>query len=122
MNIDHASNLLSPGESAIVLFTREPPGRSDDKFHIRPDKSGWSGNWARIGNYQADKVIIYYRPPSRGPNYGEIFMARYEDTVPSPLPGRYRIRFQGMEQVGTTTQNWPDFAGKGQTPTGLISR
>src|SRR5438552_14456708 len=106
MNIDRASNLLSPGESAIVLFTREPPGRSDDKFHIRPDKSGWSGNWARIGNYQADKVIIYYRPPWRGPNYGEIFMAEYEDTMPSPEPNRFRVKLRGAEQVRGPLCGW----------------
>jgi hypothetical protein len=122
VNIDQASNLVNSGESAIVLFTREPPGSQDALFYIRPDKSGWSGNWVIAPDLRADKVIIYYRPPGRGTHYGEIFMARYEDTVPSPTPKRYRIKFQGVEQVGTTTRNWLDFAGQGQPPTGLISK
>src|SRR5205814_9308254 len=112
MNIRHASNLLNSGEGAIVLFTKEPPNRGDNKFLIRSDGSGWSGNWMRVSSYgQADKVIIYYRPPNRDPRYGEIFLADYVNMVMSPEPPRLRINFQGIEQVGTTNQTWLDFAG-----------
>lgn len=119
----YASDLLDSGESAIVLFTRRAPGTSaDSTFLLRADGSGHSGNWKRIGTYEADKVIIYYRPEGREASYGEIYLADFDDVVPSSEEGRSIVKFRNARKVGTTGQTWPDFSGKGQSPAGRITK
>jgi hypothetical protein len=123
MNISRASNLLDPGESAIVLFTKRPASLSpNSEFVIKPDGSGWSGDWVIDGKRPADKVIIYYRLAGRGSHYGEILVANYDASMATSHPRRFRITFHGVKPVGTTNQTWPDFAGKGQSPAGHISK
>jgi hypothetical protein len=109
MNIDHATSLLSPGETAVALLTRGP------HLDIRPDGSGSSGNW-KITPRDFDKVIIYHELPGPDRPRADIYLADYVDTVTSSDPGRHVVRFQRCSQVGTTTRKWSDFADAGQNP------
>jgi hypothetical protein len=59
LKLDRARDLLDPGETALALFTRLPPGTPDDLFHSGSDGSDRTGNWAINSNHTADKVIVY---------------------------------------------------------------
>jgi hypothetical protein len=117
--INHASELLSPGESAIVVFTR--------KMHLvrrNADGSGTSGNWHMNPDYHdiPDKLVIYNRPSADVPHRNEVYLATYLHAVESGSPGRMIIHFQDIRQAGTTSKSWYDFAETGQGPVRYLSK
>jgi hypothetical protein len=119
VNINRASDLLRAGEVAIVLFTK-----SMHLVNMNPDGSGTSGNWHSNPNHhdRPDKVIIYNRLLDRVPQEAEIYLAKYVDAVESQSQGRLVIQFQNAMQVGTTRQNWYEFADTGTNPVRYLSK
>jgi hypothetical protein len=95
------TDLLAPGESAVVVFTRGQ--------HLTPGRDGTSGNWVMDPKRRADWFIVYCRDGRAG-EPAQIGRARYVDASPSPEPGRFLVEFRGMEQVGTTRLSWSEFA------------
>jgi hypothetical protein len=117
--IDSASNLLQSGETAIVLFTKGM--RLVDR---KSDGSGSSGNWVtNPGHHEIpDKVIIYDRIPGRIPLKSHVHMGDYVGAASSPERGRVVIRFQNLQEVGTTNQNWYQFADTGPGPVRYLKK
>ena len=115
MNIDRATSLLKPGETAVALLTRGP------HLELRPDGTGSSGNW-KMKPRDRDKVIIYRELPGTDEPRADIYVADYVDTVPSPDPSRQVVRFRECKSVGTTDQKWSDFAVAGQNPVRYLQR
>src|SRR5690242_1396051 len=91
---------------------------------INADGSGSSGNWvANLDRHdRPGKFIIYNRLPDQVPRQSEIYLANYVDAVASPDPGRIVVRFQDAKQMGTTNQNWDEFAGSGIGPVRYLSK
>ena len=114
--INSALDLLDPGESAVVLFTRGA------HLTIDADGSGTSGNWVMSSSHSPDKVIIYCRPPEQLSPHADIYLADFVDTAQSPEPGRRIVRFQAARRVGTTVRNWPDFADTGTGPVRYLGK
>ena len=108
--IDSASDLLDPGETAIVLFT------NGMHLTINPDGSGTSGNWIMSRSHRPDKVVIYYRLPEQVPLHADIYLADYASTANSPERGRRVVRFQAARRVGSTNRNWREFADANANP------
>src|SRR4051812_31079378 len=115
MVINSALDLLQPGESAVVLFSR------GSHLTLNPDGSGESGNWHFNANRIPDKVIIYLRHPEAWPQ-ADIYSGNYVDAVDSPEPGRSIVRFSHWTQVGTADQPWTKFAGPGQNPVRHVTK
>lgn len=113
MNINRASDLLETGESAIVLFTK-----GMYLVQINPDGSGSSGNWVTSPDHhpRPEKVIIYNRLSDKVPVQSEIYLANYDGAEQSSARGRLIIRFQDANYMGTTNQNWYEFADTGPYP------
>jgi hypothetical protein len=103
-----AKDLIRRGESAVAIFT--------DGTHYKPksDGTGTTGYWVISARRKVDKVIIYLRGETSDDNV--IFLGNYEHVVPSPDKGRNIVRFSGLQQVGTTTLNWHEFANTGTNP------
>lgn len=107
------TELLAPGESAMVVFTRGQ--------HLSPGRDGTSGNWVIDPRRRADWFIVYRRDGKVG-EPAEIGRARYVDTIPSPEPGRFLVEFRGMEPIGTTRLSWSEFALTGTNPVRHVDR
>ena len=118
MRINHASDLLDPGESAIVVFTR-----NRHLVRINADGSGTSGNWHTNPDHHdiPDKLIIYNRSSSV-PQQNEVYVASYLHAVGSGSPGRVIIHFQDARHAGTTSRSWYDFADAGTNPVRYLSK
>ena len=99
-SLHHATDLLQPGETALVVFT---DGRH---FLQYQDGSGQSGNWKVDPNRRVDRVIVYMRVAWRN----EIYLAHHAGTTLSPEPGRRIVQLKGFEAAGATPENWRDFA------------
>ena len=115
MVINSALDLLQPGESAVVLFTR------GQHLTLNPDGSGLSGNW-RMGTYRnPDKVILYWRHPEAWPQ-ADIYIGNYMDAIESPEQGRRIVRFSHWTEVGTADQPWTKLVGPGRGPMRYITK
>ena len=115
MVINSALDLLQPGESAVVLFTR------GQHLTFNPDGSGLSGNW-KMGTYRnPDKVILYRRQPEAWPQ-ADIYMGDYVDVIESPEQGRRIVRFSHSTNAGTTNRNWYEFADAGAGPVRYLTK
>ena len=103
--IQKASELVSPGEKAIVIFTR------GDHFVRDGQGNGHTGNWVagEKSLEQLDKVIIYLRKEETGIN--QVYAGEYAGWAESPEPGRKLIHFTGLRYAGQTATNWVEFGG-----------
>lgn len=111
-----ARELIEPGESALVLYTR------GDLFCIGTNRHGTTGDWDvdRKRVERLDWVVIYHRD-RRAPSGANLWRAR-----PAGLEGpilvaphqdgrakkpRYKIRLTELTQVGHTNADFPTFVG-----------
>jgi len=113
-----AIDFLTPGETAIVLFT---DGRN---LTIRPDGTGASGNWIINPRRPTDKIIIYRRDTTDTRITNEIFIGQHNG-VSGPTPGddrRYIVAFIDLKSAGITDMNWSEFAETGSAPVRYLKR
>jgi len=110
-NIREASELVKPGEIALVVFTRGMHFYHDDAGN------GQTGHWVAGANTLTgvDKVIIYRRDQTTGVN--RIYIANFLDWIDSPEEGRKILRFSGLQDKGLTSSNWFEFGGNAFKPT-----
>jgi hypothetical protein len=116
LSTDLASNLLAPGETAVALFTRGA------HLTFARNGPGASGNWVLNPARDFDRVILYLRRPEQDPPQAEVYVADFVETVESPEPRRYVVRFRNARLVGTTTQSWSAFAECGANPVRYLSK
>ena len=109
-----ASDLINPGETAVVLFTR------GDLFTFSPDRTGETGNWRLDPRREPDRVVIYRRGAS--PTSNELFVASYAGSRPSNEPGRFILRLVNVTAAGTTDLNWRAFAQASSSPIRYIDK
>ena len=97
-----ARELLSPGETAIVIFT------DGSNFHQAANGSGSTGYWVLDPARKYDKVIIYVRNATTQSN--DVYVAE-KVNVNGPINnGRYELVLQHIHLTGTTDANWREFA------------
>jgi hypothetical protein len=96
-----AYEVLKPGETAVAIFTR------GERFKLKKDGSGSTGNWVISQRRKTDKVIIYKQDPERGQH--EIYVGLPVEIIDSDEEGRREVRMRNVELVGTTSNNWNEF-------------
>lgn len=103
--IRKAEELVKPGETAVVVFTR------GDQMSFDQQGEGKSGNWKVDPKSLegCDKVIIYKRGVSVDDN--RVYIGEYMGIEPSPELGRFIIFFSKLVDVGRSTSNWLQFGG-----------
>jgi hypothetical protein len=116
MKIETASNLLQPGESAVVVFTK------GDDFIFDAQGEGYTGHWKADLNQLAgmQKVIVYYRDEYTRIN--RVYIGAYKGYKASLLPGRLTIFFGSLHEVGLVETNWKVFADTGQNPVAYVRK
>lgn len=110
MVVDRADALVSRGENAIVIFTQGAHLYRDN------DGSGASGNWRISANRVVDKVVIYLRDPESVLREATVYVGMFDGIEGSVSPNRYVVRFTNLRLVGTTANNWREFAAAGTNP------
>jgi len=110
-----ASEVLQPGQTAVVVFTH------GEHFSFDVAGNGSSGKWVLDPETvkEVDKVIIYLRRDYE--NVNRIFLGNFAGLRASNLPDRYVIRFTGLKEVGAAEANWPNFASAGQNPVSYVN-
>ncbi|MEP6757157.1 MAG: hypothetical protein ABJA67_16755 [Chthonomonadales bacterium] len=115
VQINKATELLSPGESAVVVLT---DGRL---FQWNSDDTGTSGNWKFNPNgHQIVKVIVYYKFENQP--VSDILIGNFEGTVAPQssddykTDGRLVIKMSSLQKIGITRVNWKTFADAGANP------
>ena len=120
VQIDRASDLISLGETAVVVKT---DGRL---FEWNIDGTGKSGNWRinKNSGRNLDKVILCIQKENQAVR--EILVAEYRG-MESPEPseqhkthGRVVFRLTNIQRVGFTNVNWKSFAETGSYPVRYI--
>jgi hypothetical protein len=69
-----------------------------------------------------DKVILCIRRPDQAPPQSDVYVASFVDTVASPEPRRFVVRFRDARLVGTTNQSWSHFADAGANPVRYLTK
>ena len=114
-----AMELLAPGESALVIFTR---GRWLTDNHNGTASTGW---WKIDPQHLVDRVIICLRA-SKDPTDNELFVGKYDGVEgPSdegPSSNRYLVRVIDFQRIGETRANWREFANTYMRPTRYIKK
>lgn len=115
MAFQHARDVLSENQEAIVVFTH---GR---QLSFDSLGNGYTGNWVIDPEMaeEVDKVIIYLRMED---TKNHVFLGNFAGTRLSKEAGRHVIRFTRLKEVGTTPSNWLEFAGGGQNPVSYVIR
>lgn len=109
-----AIDVLNPGETALVLFTR------GELFIHRSDGTGETGNWRIDPTRISDRVIIYRR--TQGGDGAEVFISHHAGWRPSTEEGRWVIALTKISLLGTTHLDWGRFADAGTNPVRYITR
>lgn len=105
--IINAPQLLTTGQSALVIFTR------GGHFHLdENDKTGSSGNWVIRPVVMCDKVIIYLRQSDAN----RVYIADFVGTRCSNEDKRHIVLFRNTHLAGMTASNWRQFANGSQQP------
>jgi hypothetical protein len=115
ITINRAADAIAPNETAVVVFTH-------GKFlSFDSAGNGTSGKWVLNPDRleEVDKVIIYLR--REGESISRIYVGKYAGSRPSDLPRRWVILFSDLQLVGSTFENWLDFAGTGQNPVSYVT-
>jgi hypothetical protein len=112
--INSARDLLKPGESALVLFTR---GR---RLTINDDGSGSSGNWILDRNLRVKRVIVYHQLPEA--DRVDVYLADFVGAIVSDEPGRSVVRFEQANLAGFAGASWREFAETWSNPVRFISK
>ena len=87
-DVNTARHLLEHGVRALLLCT---DGRN---FEIRPDDTGFSGNWRLNPNREVDTVLIYHDPGQGRIRVYEAAFAGLEG--PNDDEGRYKVALQNI--------------------------
>lgn len=109
-----AIDFVQPGEIALVIFNK------GKHFLINADKTGQSGYWVLNPDRHIDKVIVYVR--NQQVRVNQVYVAKHTGIERQADSGRYLIRLNGIEHVGTTDNSWPVFSDGGQNPTRYLAR
>lgn len=112
MSIQTASELLHPGETALVLFTR------GTQFQQYANGTGSTGYWKVHPDKAVDCVIIYHRQDD-GTN--EIYKAMPVAYNGPDEENRYLIQLITVQSIGTTTSKWFTFADTQANPVRYLS-
>lgn len=113
--IENPSQVVKTSQQTVMLFTR------GIHLKINEDGSGYSGKWVTTEEklLGCRKVLLYVR--DRVARVNKIYRGDYTGYHSSDIPGRLVIEFNHMEYIGLTNKNWIEFAGKGQSPIGIIN-
>jgi hypothetical protein len=114
--IDKASDLLNPGETAMVVFT--------EGLHLvlHSDGTGTSGNWKIDPKRRVGKVIIYKRDSEATDQLNKVYLADHTGIVGEVEGKRYIIGLQNTTLRGVTDQNWRMFADAGTNPVRYLKK
>jgi hypothetical protein len=96
-----AYEILQPGETAVAIFTR------GERFKLKQDGSGSTGNWVISQRRKTDKVIIYKQDTERRQH--EIYVGLPVEIIDSDEEGRREVIMRNVKLVGTTSNNWNEF-------------
>jgi hypothetical protein len=116
--INNASSLLSPGETAIVIFTK---GKNLE-LDLEGTGTGTTGNWITNPRRRVDKVIVYRRDPYETSGESDVFIGEHAGLVGPNENGRYIVKMRGVVCAGTTQRNWYDFADAGTNPIRYLTK
>jgi|WetSurMetagenome_2_1015567.scaffolds.fasta_scaffold293360_1 hypothetical protein len=112
-----ATDVIQPGETAIVIFTH-----GDNFVHDLKVGDGESGNW-KISTDSLEfvnRVIIYLRKHRENKN--RVFLGDYSGYRKSEEPGRLIVRFNALIEIEETDLNWIEFSEGSQNPVQIISK
>jgi len=109
-----AQEVIGQNQSAVVIFTR------GEHFSFDALGNGSTGKWVLDPETveEVEKVIIYLRRENETTN--RIFLGNYAGLRPASIPKRHIIRFNRLQEVGTTNANWMEFASAGQNPVSYV--
>ena len=117
-----ATELLAPGETALVLFT-DGTGLTDNH-----DGTGSSGWWPlNLRRIDSVDLVIICRRASIDQTDNDVFVGKL-DGVDGPVtdcsyPGRrYLVRLRDFKLAGHTPANWREFASTFMRPVRYVSR
>ena len=110
-----ATELLSPGETALVIVT---DGKNLTDNHDGTGSTGW---WVIDPQRKVDRVIIYRRA-SADETDNDLFTATHDGVDGPREDGRYLIRLLGLTLAGHSDSNWRDFAATRQNPIRYVSK
>jgi hypothetical protein len=109
MSLDSVFDVLEAGETAIVIFTRER------QLVLRPDGTGYTGNWVVDLRRAYSRVVIYNRDKTEDAG-GDVILATHVSTQASNEAGRCVVHFRDAVRRGRTAISWKEFADTGQNP------
>jgi len=113
--ISSALELLSPGETALVVFT--------DGQHLTDNQNGTgSTGWWIIDPERTVHRVIIYRRASNDHSDNDLFIARHGGIGERRADGRYSVELLDLSLAGQTTANWREFADTHQSPVRYISK
>ena len=115
MTIDSMLDMLGAGDTAIVIFTR------NRHLFLRPDGTGYTGNWVIDPQRKYARVVIYNRDDGANAG-GDVIVATHVDTRGTEEPGRYAVYFRDVVLRGKTEKDWKEFADTGQNPIRYAAR
>jgi hypothetical protein len=108
-----ARDFIKPGENVIVIFTQ------GCNFALSEGNTGSTGEWPIDPNRIVDRVIIYHRNNEMSTN--TLYIANHAGVEPADREGRYNIQLTHVQYIGTTPNNWIEFAEGGQHPIRYLS-
>ena len=111
-----ATQLLRPGEVGLFIFTK------GERFEVRADGSGSTGDWIVSPKRHVDWVVVYRRD-RHDASLNELFQGRPAGMERSPRDAsRWVIRLSDIILVGDTGTNWPAFVATGRGSIRYITR
>lgn len=103
-----ASQLLRPGEIGLFIFTKS------DRFELRADGSGSTGDWIISPTRRVDWVCIYRRD-RHDASLNELFKGKPAGIERSPRDAtRCVIHLSDVILMGDTDVTWREFAAPGR--------
>ena len=116
-SIKSAQQLLTPGETALCLFT-------DGRYLEINGTTGSSGFWRIDPNRAFQRVVIFRWEMRNGERHVDLFTAIPDGLIPiteGEYAGRYTVQLRDIKRVGTTPVSWEDFVGTNDLPVAYVS-
>lgn len=111
--IQTATDLLQPGETALVLFTR------GSQFQQYANQTGSTGYWKVHPDKVVDWVIVYHRQEDRNNVLYKALPVAYNGP---DTENRYLIQLTQVEEVGATKTKWFAFADTHANPVRYLTK
>jgi hypothetical protein len=111
--IQTAADLLYPGETALVLFTR------GTQFQQYANGTGSTGYWKARPDKAVDWVIVYHRQEDRS---NVLYKARPVAYNGPDAEKRYLIQLTDVAEMGTTKTKWFAFADTHANPVRYLTK